>query len=301
MPPTPIRYTSAEEDSARWLGFPFAHADIVISTRSKCGTTWMQMICALLVFQDPVLPAPLGDLSPWIDWKVEPIERVVGRLQAQRHRRFVKSHTPLDGIPLDPQATYIVVARHPADMAVSLYHQGDNIDRDRLRELTGAPAPTHLPAARPPLREWLLSWIDADADPAEQLDSLPGLLHHVSDAWRRVNGPARPADVVLFHYGDLVADLDGQMRRLARRLGVDVPADRWPALVEAATFSSMRDRAESLAPDQRGVLKDRAAFFRTGRSGAGAALLGAAGSAHLRRRCRSLAADDVVEWLLRSG
>ena len=48
---TPIhRYRSDEEDSARWTGFPFRDGDIVISTRSKSGTTWMQMICALLVF-----------------------------------------------------------------------------------------------------------------------------------------------------------------------------------------------------------------------------------------------------------
>jgi hypothetical protein len=33
----------------------------VISTRSKSGTTWAQMICALLVFQHPVLSAPLPE------------------------------------------------------------------------------------------------------------------------------------------------------------------------------------------------------------------------------------------------
>jgi hypothetical protein len=55
----PIRYQSAEEDSARWSGFPFREGDIVISARSKSGTTWMQMICALLVFRTPDLPAPL--------------------------------------------------------------------------------------------------------------------------------------------------------------------------------------------------------------------------------------------------
>ena len=37
-------------------------------------------------------------------------------------------------------ATYLVTARHPLDMAVSLYHQGGNIDRARgVRQLTGQP------------------------------------------------------------------------------------------------------------------------------------------------------------------
>jgi Sulfotransferase domain len=115
----PVRYRSAEEDSARWIGFPFREGDIVISTRSKTGTTWVQMICALLIFRTPELPEPLGQLSPWLDHLITPREEVYARLASQRHRRFVKTHTPLDGIPLDPRATYIVTARHPLDMAVS--------------------------------------------------------------------------------------------------------------------------------------------------------------------------------------
>ncbi len=104
------------------------------------------MICALLVFQTPDLPAPLGELSPWLDWLVEPQDALFARLAGQDHRRFLKTHTSLDGVVIDPRATYIVVGRHPLDMAVSLYHQGANLDRDRMRELTGAPAPSEPPA-----------------------------------------------------------------------------------------------------------------------------------------------------------
>ncbi len=99
MPDAPVRYQSAEEDSGRWSGFPFRDGDIVISTRSKSGTTWMQMICALLVFQTPQLPGPLRELSPWLDRRTLPRDELFARLAAQQHRRFIKSHTPLDGIP----------------------------------------------------------------------------------------------------------------------------------------------------------------------------------------------------------
>ena len=102
MPAEPVRYQSSDEDSARWTGFRFRDGDIVISTRSKSGTTWVQMICALLVFQTPDLPAPLADLSPWVDWLVIELDELQARLDGQRHRRFVKTHTPLDGIPIDP-------------------------------------------------------------------------------------------------------------------------------------------------------------------------------------------------------
>lgn len=160
-----MRYRSADEDSARWNGFPFRQGDIIISTRSKSGTTWVQMICALLIFQTPDLPAPLAELSPWLDWLIAPRDEVYAKLAAQSHRRFIKSHTPLDGIPQDARATYLVTGRHPLDMAVSLHHQGDNIDRTRLRQLTGQPEPEDSPRPRRQLHEWLLGWIEQDADP----------------------------------------------------------------------------------------------------------------------------------------
>lgn len=169
----------------------------------------------------PDLPAPLTELSPWVDHAVEPVEGVVARLEAQRHRRFVKTHTPLDGIPLDDRAVYVVVGRHPLDMAVSLYHQGANIDRKRVAELTGLPYVS--PKPRPPVHEWLVAWTQEQITPAEQLDSLAGVLHHVGDAWSRAHAPRAAANVVLVHYADLLADLSGEMHRLARRLRIDVP------------------------------------------------------------------------------
>jgi aryl sulfotransferase len=102
MAATPYRYQSPEEDSGRWLDFPFRDGDIVISTRSKTGTTWAQAICALLIFQTPELPAPIARLSPWLDHLITPRDELYARLAAQQHRRFIKTHTPLDGIPLDP-------------------------------------------------------------------------------------------------------------------------------------------------------------------------------------------------------
>jgi hypothetical protein len=291
-----VRYTSSDDDNMRWEGFPFRDGDIVISTRSKSGTTWMQMICALLVFQDPELPAPLSELSPWIDHSIEPVQDVVARLQAQTHRRFVKSHTPLDGLPLDPRATYVVVARQPLDMAVSLYHQGDNIDRVRLRELTGAVEPDEPEPARPPVRDWLLRWIDRDVSPVESLDSLPGVVHHVVDAWSRRE--TRPS-VVLVHYSDLIADLDGEMQRLAAILDMSPPGARWDELVAAASFAAMRGQASTLVPNRLGVLKDSAAFFRRGSSGAGRELLTDGEYDHYVERLHALADDDVVAWLNR--
>ena len=99
----------------------------------------MQMICALLIFQTPDLPAPLAQLSPWMEWLSLDREELLAGLAAQKHRRFIKTHTPLKGLLLDPRVTYVVVARHPLDMAVSLYYHYANLDARRLNELAGTP------------------------------------------------------------------------------------------------------------------------------------------------------------------
>lgn len=295
MDDAPARYRSADEDSARWLGFPFRAGDIVISTRSKSGTTWAQMTCAVLVFGSPELPAPLATLSPWLDWLITPRDEVLHALAAQRHRRFIKTHTPLDGLPRDPRVTYVVVMRDPLDMAVSLYHQSGNLDRARIRALSGQPPSTSRAASRPALRDWLLAWIDRNADPRVELDSLPGVLWHYSDAWHR----REQDNIVLVHYADLCDDLDGQMRRLADRLHLAVPDAAWRALVNAATFDTMRARAHTVVPDPAGVLVSADAFFRRGRSGAGREILDDSERARYRARAAGMAPRDLLHWLHR--
>src|SRR6476646_830027 len=95
------RYRSLVFDSARWAGFVFRPGDIVISTPPKCGTTWTQMICALLVFQTTEFPTSLDRISPWLDMQTRDMASVRAALEAQTHRRFITTHTPFDALPHD--------------------------------------------------------------------------------------------------------------------------------------------------------------------------------------------------------
>lgn len=289
----PVRYRSPDEDSARWDGFEFRPGDVVVSTRSKHGTTWVQAILLHLVHGGH-LPASLATLSPWLDARFEPLVDVRARLAAQDHRRVVKTHTPLDGLPLDPRASFVVVARHPLDAAVSLWHQGANLDRVRMARLTGTDPGQDQPL-RAPLARWLRRWTVTDSDPIAALDSLDGVLHHYADAWAR-----RGADeVVLVHYRDLETDLPGEVRRIATAIGIDPDPTLVHDVVAATSFDAMRDRADELAPDAAGVLVDRAAFFRRGTSGAGREVLTVAESAAFEARVRSRVSADLADWLLR--
>jgi aryl sulfotransferase len=290
------RYQTSLEDSARWDGLELRSDDIVFSAPSKSGTTWTQMICALLVFQTPDPPAPLTSLSPWLDMRIRPVDKVYAQLKGQRHRQFIRTHPPLDGLPSHPGVTYLAVGRDPRDVAVSLHHQSQNLDRETIQRLLGEPAQEQAPAprARRGEREAFLAWMAHDDPPFENLDSLRGVAWQQSVAWSRRHNPA----VVLLHYGDLSRDLEGQMRRLAGRLGIAVPERTWPAMVDAATFDRMRRRADDLVPNERQpIFKANARFFRSGTSGQWRAWLTAEDLAEYQKRIGALTTPDLADWL----
>ena len=263
-----VRYKSFVMDSGRWEGFDFRDGDVIISTPPKCGTTWTQMIMAMLVFQDPVLPRPLAEISPWLDMLTDKRDDTVALLEAQQHRRFIKSHTPLDGLPWDDRVTYVAVARDPRDAGFSWDNHMANMNIEKLVGARMAAvgmddvSPDDLP---PPPAETEIGrfwqWVE-DASAADKItSSLTSTMHHLRTFW-----DARDrSNVVLLHYDDLCADLEGEMRRLAARLGIDVAEDRWPALVEAARFDQMRARADEIVPDStHQIWQDNRQFFDKG-------------------------------------
>ena len=75
----------------------------------------------------------------------------------------------------------------------------------------------------------------------------------------------------------------------------------WPALVAAATFDSMRARANRLVPAPPGVLIDNTAFFRRGASGSGRELLTGAERARYHACAAQMAPSDLLSWLHREG
>jgi len=290
------QYRSWLADSSRWDGFEFRAGDLVISTPAKCGTTWLQMICALLIFGEAGLPRPLTELSPWLDIQTDSVANVRAALAAQRHRRFIKSHTPLDGLPFDERVTYLCVGRDPRDAAISSDHHLTNMRREVLLKarqtvvgadptLAGAPERDEDPVAR------FWRWVEETAPPDEGLELL---LHHLGTFWDRRQAP----NVVLVHYADLQADLEGEMRRLAGRLEIVIDEDNWPGLVAAAGFDRMRDRADRLAPQvtMAGLWHDPSRFFNRGTSGQWRELLDAAQLNRYWARVARLAAPGLATW-----
>ena len=261
------RYRSVVADNARWEGFNFRDGDIVISTAPKCGTTWTQTICALLVFGTPHFPAPVDMLSPWLDQTLRPLDEVRRDLDGQTHRRFIKTHTPLDGLPWDDRVVYITVGRDPRDVALSWDNHLLNMDIAAIIDLRGKAVgnddlPELMADFKPPppdveARFW--TWVETTDDP---MGGLQGTVHHLKTFWDVREKP----NVIMLHYSDLKADLAGEMAGLAERLGLDV--DVTPELVKAATFDEMKKHANEVGPNQsENIWLDPERFFNKGTSG----------------------------------
>src|SRR5260370_29774532 len=105
-------------DSTIWNDFKFRDDDIIISTYGKSGTTWMQQIISQMLFAGDT-EQDTQAMSPWIDYTLPPKEVKLAAVEAQTHRRFVKTHLPVDALVYSPKAKYLYIGRAARDVLPS--------------------------------------------------------------------------------------------------------------------------------------------------------------------------------------
>ena len=293
-------YQNHHMDSTRWNYFEHRPGDIIISTSYKTGTTWMQTIVAALL--DPDVEVPLGaiDRSPWLDNRWVPLELMLNGLSAQTARRFVKSHLPLDGLPYYNDAQYVVVARDPRDVFMSLLnHWGNHTPMffqmlNNIPGRVGAPFPEFEGDIPTRWREWITrGWF------AWESDGYPywSHLHHCATWWEYRRLP----NIRLVHYADLLADLEGQMRGIAQYLGIDVPESRWPHVVSSCRFETMKRDAAVVAKGMEFSWKGGSdTFFHKGTNGRWRDVLTDADLALYAHAMQRLP-KDCARWLEEGG
>ena len=237
-------YKGPASDSTRWRHYQPRVGDIVVNTPPKSGTTWTQGVLAMLIAADPEVDAQTSMKSPWIDIDIRPIEEVVARLAAQDHRRQVKSHTPFDGLPYWSELRYITVYRHPIDVHFSFRKHIRNMKLDVYDALYPEDP-----------RESFRIFLEGDHVEAA---SLHGIVTHYREALAR-----EPREnLIRLHYADMQRDLDTSVSRIAGHVGINHPPELMAAIVDAATFASMKANASRFTPSAgQGFWNTDAGFF----------------------------------------
>lgn len=232
-------YQNHHLDTTRWNYFTPRDDDIVISTSYKAGTTLTQTIVGNLLFPDGNLPGPATVISPWVDMRIFPLELVLEQLEAQTHRRYVKTHLPLDGLPFHEQVKYICVSRDPRDVFMSLLHHWDSHTDEFYMLMNGTPGLVGEPFlhfiddTKTTWTNWISrGWFDWESDGYPYWSHLD----HALSWWKYRHLP----NIMMLHFADLLADLEGEMRRIAAYLDIEVPDGLWPDVVDRCRFETVK-------------------------------------------------------------
>lgn len=261
-----VRYAEVVFDSSRWEGFELRDDDIVISTPPKSGTTLTQMLVGMLIFDSSDFGTSLDLISPWLDMQTQSKEDVHALLSQQKHRRFIKTHTPLDGLPFHDKVTYLFVGRDPRDVAVSFQHHLANLNFEGFLDARAKAVGNDDLPDFPPLEplpedpdERLREFVARDG-----LISLRRILAHLHGAWENRERP----NVHLLHYADYSRDMAASLLKLAGILNIPLGEARARELAAEASLDRMRARADEMVPDvTHNHWHNPQAFFRKGGAG----------------------------------
>jgi aryl sulfotransferase len=226
-------------DSTIWNDFQFRDDDIVIGTYAKSGTTWMQQIIAQMMFGgDPELA--VAEMSPWMDLRVPPKEVKLPEVEAQTHRRFVKTHLPVDALVFSPKAKYVYIGRDARDVVWSMYNHHANANAMWYGALNDTPGRVGPPIGPPPddVAQYWREWLDGDGYP------FWSFWENLRTWWDIRDLP----NVHLIHFANMKRDMPGEMRAVADFLDITIDEDRWDSILEYCSFDWMKANATKSVP-----------------------------------------------------
>jgi aryl sulfotransferase len=276
-------------DSTIWNDLVFRDDDIVIATYAKSGTTWVQQIVAQLIFAGAE-GLDVASMSPWLDLRVPPKDVKLPIVEAQRHRRFLKTHLPVDALVFSDQAKYIYIGRDGRDVVWSLYNHHANANEKWYDALNKTPGLVGPPIERPPgdVRQYFLEWLERDGHPFWPF------WENIRSWWEIRDLP----NVHLTHFAALKQDMPGEIRRIAAFLDVPVDPASWDAILEHCSFEYMKKHAAMSAP-LGGVFWDGGAetFINKGTNGRWRDVLTPEDVARYEKRARAELGEACARWL----
>ena len=276
-------------DSTIWNDFGFRDDDIILSTYAKAGPTCVHPIDSqLLLVAAAGLAAAASPPRP-----PRPVRRQPGKLpavEAQTHRRFIKTHLPVDALVFSPKAKYLYIARDGRDVVWSMYNHHVNANAQWYEALNDTPGRVGPPIGPPPdsVLQYFDDWLARDGHPFwpfwENLRSWWAIRHL--------------PNVMMLHFGQLKADMPGQIRRIAAFLDTPIDEAAWPAILEHCSFDYMKANASASVPLGGAFWEGGArTFIHKGVNGRWRDLLSPAQCAAYEARALAELGADCARWL----
>ncbi|HVU19748.1 MAG TPA: sulfotransferase domain-containing protein [Rhizomicrobium sp.] len=276
-------------DSTIWNDFRFRDDDIIIATYGKSGTTWTQQIIGQLLFNGSE-ETHIGDMSPWLDLRVPPKEVKLPMVEAQTHRRFLKTHLPVDALVFSPKAKYIYIGRDGRDALWSLYNHHVTANDSWYAAMNDTPGLVGEKIERPTLEivPYFRQWLDRDGYP------FWSLWENIRSWWAIRDLP----NVMLLHFNALKSDMPGNIRCVAKFLDIPIDESKFPAIVEHCTFDYMKAHAAQSAPLGGSLWEGGAAsFINKGTNGRWRDVLSKEDIAAYEARALNELGPDCAHWL----
>jgi aryl sulfotransferase len=246
IPSTSIKYPQKTQehphhllDSRIWNEFTLRADDIIISTYGKTGTTWVQQIVAQLLWKGAE-SIYVNTLSPWFDCAFPSRKERLAQVEAQTHRRFLKSHLPADALVFSPKAKYLYIARDGRDVVWSLYNHHRKFKKDVIRSIDSVPWRVEPPLGEAPesVLQYFHDWLAHDGAPWWPF------WEHVRSWWAIKD----LSNVMLLHFARLKADMASEIRRIAAFLEITVDESTWDAILEHCSFQYMKAHGAMTVP-----------------------------------------------------
>jgi aryl sulfotransferase len=249
----------------------------------------MQQIVAQLMFDgDP--DVAVAEMSPWVDLRVPPKEVKLPLLEAQTHRRFMKTHLPVDATRFCPKARYLYIGRDGRDVVWSMYNHHVNANQTWYDALNDTPGRVGPPIEPPPddIRQYWREWLDRDGHPFWPF------WENIRSWWAVRDLP----NVKFIHFANLKRDMAGEIRAIAAFLDIPINESRWEAILKHCSFEWMKKNATKSVP-LGGAFWDAGAevFINKGVNGRWSDALTPEEVAAYETRSRNELGDECAHWV----
>jgi hypothetical protein len=234
-------------------------SDIIISTYSKSGTTWMQMILYQLTTEGCMDFDHLFDISPWV-WYAALRNITPAQTPAPR---LIKSHDSYSRFSQGRKGRFVFVVRDGRDVCLSLFHHRRNFKRyDGTFE-------QHFDEF---INGTEYNWFDHLRPWLENKSHLP---------------------ITYIRFEDLKNHFPQAVNQLANALGISVTPERLARVTERCSFAYMKQHEAKFAPrnehfsglaDAPYLVRNPDQFIRHGLAGEGIAALTPAQQQIYRKR-----------------